>query len=135
MFTPYSKLISIDTLERSPKKVQELTNSIEIALLGNIDTVIIKRADRFVVKLFVILAGALEIPETHGVYFNVLISVSEYDENPDFRVFSVGPFIGPIFKNDGTDLKDRYIINVENGDNGKRKNTKLTISLDKVLAE
>ena len=40
-----------------------------------------------------------------------------------------------IFTAAGTDLKDRYIMNVEHGAAGRRQITKLTVYLDKVLIE
>ncbi|MEJ7694329.1 hypothetical protein [Daejeonella sp.] len=123
--------IHIDSID-ARRKVTKLKHGTETRLLGDVDTAIIVKADRLSIRLYTRYAGDLEIEETHGVYKNVMISVSEYGEYETNQVFVVGPFLGAKFKNKGKDFGDQYEVEVRHGYSGE-KTAKLSIYLDKVI--
>ena len=79
-------------------------------------------------------SGSSNLPESHQVSFNILISVAHYDENPETKVFSIGPFIGPKVTrkiDDGSSVT----LFIENGVMKERITTKVTISETKVQTQ
>lgn len=123
--------IHVDSLD-AVRRVTKLKHSSETRLLGDIDTSIRVRAERLAIRLYTRAAGPLEIEETHGIYWNVMVSVSEYGEYETSQAFTVGPFLSPKIKGSGQDFGDHYEIEVNHGFNNAKK-TRLAIYLDKVL--
>lgn len=123
--------IHVDSLD-AVRRVIKLKHSSETRLLGDIDTCITVRAERLAIRLYTRTAGPLEIEETHGVYWNVMVSVSEYGEYETSQAFTIGPFLSPKIKSSGQDFGDHYEIEVYHGFNSAKK-TRLAIYLDKVL--
>lgn len=123
--------IHVDSID-ARRKVTKLKHSLETRLLGDIDTAITVKADRLSIRLYARQAGPLEIEETHGIYNNLMISVSEYGEYQTNQVFVVGPFLGVKFKDTGKDFGDHYVVEVRHGFPDE-KTTKLAIYLDKVI--
>lgn len=79
-------------------------------------------------------SGSANLPESDEVSFNILISVAHYDENPETKVFSIGPFIAPKVTrkiDDGSSVT----LFVKNGVMKKRKTTKIIVSETKVQIE
>jgi hypothetical protein len=78
--------------------------------------------------------GSAKFPGTDEVSFDLLISVTHYDESPDYKVFKVGPFINPkVIKKDDTGPLITLII--EDGVFNKRKTRKVIVSEAKVQVQ
>ena len=119
--------------EPSVKSVK--TKSI-VKLLGSIDSSMTIMADRFIFKVFLVgnPSGSAMYAEGHEISHNILVNVAEYDENPIWNLFSIGPFYNPkIYA--GPDLKDKYMLSIEHGGYNERRKTNLAIFLDKIIIE
>lgn len=79
-------------------------------------------------------SGSANLQESDEVSFNILISVAHYDENPETKVFSIGPFLGPKVTRK-IDDRNSVTLFVENGVMKKRKITKVIVSETKVQIE
>jgi hypothetical protein len=119
--------------EPSVKSVK--TKSI-VKLLGSIDSSMTIMADRFIIKVFLVgnPSGSAMIAEGHENSHNLLVNVAEYDENPIWNLFSIGPFYNPKIST-GPDLKDKYMLSIEHGGYDERRKTNLAIFLDKIIIE
>lgn len=120
------------TAQVKPATVRTVTDKRAQELLGTLDTLFIRRANNLFIRVFLRQTGPVSLPETHGVAHEILISVSEYGENEPYKVFAIGPFIGPVFGKAGDDLKNRYVLTFTEGAE-KRRTRALDIYLDKVV--
>lgn len=78
--------------------------------------------------------GSANFPETDEVSFNMLISVTHYNETPDYKVFTVGPFINPkVIRKADAGTSVTFLI--EDGVVNKRKTTKVIVSETNVQVE
>ena len=79
-------------------------------------------------------SGSANLPESDEVSFNFLLSVTHYDENPENKIFSIGPFIGPkVIRK--VDTGSSVTLFIEDGIVKKRKITKVIVSETKVQIE
>ncbi len=127
-------LLSFSQLpEPSVKSVK--TKSI-VKLLGSIDSSMTIMADRFIIKVFLVgnPSGSAMQPEGHEISHNLLVNVAEFDENPPWNLFSIGPFYNPRISA-GPDLKGKYMLSIEHGGYDERRKTNLAIFLNKVVIE
>jgi hypothetical protein len=72
-------------------------------------------------------SGSAKLPESDEVSYNFIFCVAHFDENPDSKVFSTGPFINPIISNKA-DSGDSIDFIIETGVFDNRKKVKLTVS-------
>jgi hypothetical protein len=68
-----------------------------VNLIGNIESYDVFTGKQLVMNIIKVSNGygSAHIPETDEVSHNIVISVSHYDDTPDYKVFTVGPFIFP----------------------------------------
>ena len=78
-------------------KSTRITQPEAVNLITSIESMEVLKGDQLYLKIFKSAngSGTADSPETHETSYNLLISVSPYDENPERRVFSIGPFIQP----------------------------------------
>lgn len=107
-----------------------------IKLLGSTNSIMTIMANNFIFKVFLIAnpSGSAMQAGGHESSQKLLINVAEYDENPVWKLFSIGPFYN-LKISTGPDLKDKYMMRIEHGGYEERKQTKLAIYFDKVLIE
>jgi hypothetical protein len=71
-------------------------------------------------------SGSANIPGTDEPSFNILICVAHYDDPPDYKLFSIGPFYGPkIIEN--RDSGDSITVVIEH-DGFKKKKTEIIVT-------
>ena len=114
-------------------QIKEIQNIDQKSLLSQIDTVIFIKGKNMGITIFRVNngSGSAHLPESDEVSYSFLISVSEYDENPESKLFSVGPFIYPKFSNN-IDKGENYSLQISYGVNMQRKKNRLIITLDSV---
>jgi hypothetical protein len=127
-FSAFSQLA-----EPSVKPVK--TKSI-VKLLGSIDSSMTVMAERFIIKVFLFgnPSGSAMQDGGHEISYNLLVNVAEYDENPIWKLFTIGPFYNPKISA-GPDLEGKYIMSIEHGIYDERRKTNLAIFLNKVIIE
>ena len=78
-------------------KSSRITQPEAVNLMASIESMEVLKGDQLYLKIFKSAngSGTADSPETHETSYNLLISVSHYDENPERRLFSIGPFIQP----------------------------------------
>lgn len=78
-------------------KSNRITQTESVSLIASIESMEVVKGDQLYVTIFKSANGSrsANTPETHETSYNFLISVSHYDENPESRLFSIGPFIQP----------------------------------------
>lgn len=76
-------------------------------------------------------SGSANLPESDEVSYNMLVSVAHYDENPESKVFSIGPFISPKVLKKVDDGKSITLF-IENGIMKRRKISKAIVTEAKV---
>ncbi len=116
--------------------VKEVTNKPVVDILIGLESHAVLTGKKLTIDVFKIsngsgsahVEGDDEISETY--FFT--ITDSPGDENPIFKVFSLGPFYAPkIIKT--TDLGDNYVLTFEHYNSGKRQLHKIILSLNKVV--
>lgn len=117
-------------------KVERIENESLLKVLPFIESFSSVRTDEMIIATFVVNngTGSAHLPESDEVSYNILLTVSGYDEQPDSKLFSVGPFINPILSNI-SDLNNGAYIKVEHGIYNNRKTNKIFILPDKVAYE
>jgi hypothetical protein len=115
-------------------QIKEIQDIDQKSLLSQIDTVIFIKGKNMGSTIFRVNngSGSAHLPESDEVSYSFLISVSEYDENPESKLFSVGPFIYPKLSNN-IDMGENYSLQISyDGANMQRKKNRLIITLDSV---
>jgi hypothetical protein len=105
-----------------------------ISVLGFADTVIFKYNEDILVKLFKVNngSGSAHAPETDEVSHRYIIVVSNYDDAPDIRVYSIGDFYNPKILKFEKPASDKFRVLFEYGGFNQRKKAFINISLNKV---
>lgn len=116
------------------QSVRPLNDKSVVHILGNIDSAFFRKGKGMVISLYRINngPGSAKLPESDEVSYNLIISVSEYGEYPDNKVFSIGPFISPQILNE-KDVGKEYLIEIRHGIYNRRKSNKLIITSSQVL--
>lgn len=115
-------------------KVKEVKDQSIIKFVNSVDSFFIKKPNRFGIILFVLSngSGSAQLPESDESSQNILISVAEYDEQPQNRVFNAGPFLYLKFINE-IDSGEYFTLTIEHGVTNSRKRNSLIIYADKVI--
>jgi hypothetical protein len=119
------------------KSVVEIKEPSVLKLLGHLDTMVIKRAPSFVMYFLIVSngSGSANIPQGDEASDNIMVSVSEYDEEPANKVFTVGPFLAPKLIFEGVKHPGSYTVTIEHGEAGKRQRSVLVVHSDKVVLQ
>jgi len=71
--------------------------------------------------------GSANIPETLEPSYNILFCVAHYDEQPDYKLFSIGPFLYPkIIEN--RDSGDSITVVIQHFDGLKKRKTEIIVT-------
>ena len=118
-------------------KIAKSKNDRLIKVLNNSELIGENRENYLSVRIYKIDngSGSAGIPEGHEVSHNLLIAVSEFDEEPNQNLFEIGPFYNPKFMK-WTD-KEEYekIFEIEYGIYNNRKTVKLKININELTLE
>ena len=118
-------------------KIAKSKNDRLIKVLNNSELIGENRENYLSVRIYKIDngSGSAGIPEGHEVFHNLLIAVSEFDEEPNQNLFEIGPFYNPKFMK-WTD-KEEYekIFEIEYGIYNNRKTVKLKININELTLE
>ena len=89
-------IFSVNSQAQSIKS-SPITQPEAVNLIASIESMDVIKGDQLHLKIFkrANCSGSANTPETHETSYNLLISVAHYDENPERRLFSIGPFIKP----------------------------------------
>ncbi len=118
-------------------KIAKSKNDRLIKVLNNSELIGENRENYLSVRIYKIDngSGSAGIPEGHEVSHNLLIAVSEFDEEPNQNLFEIGPFYNPKFMK-WTDKKEyEKIFEIEYGIYNKRKTVKLKININELTLE
>ena len=117
--------------------IKKSENSRLIKVLNNSELIGENAEDYLSVRIYKIDngSGSAGFPEGHEVSHNLLIAVSEFDEEPNQNIFEIGPFYNPNFIK-WTDKKEYgKEFEVEYGINNNRKTVKLKININELKME
>lgn len=117
-------------------EVKEVTNKVVRKILTSLESHTVLSGKKLTINVFKVsngsgsahVIGDEEVSETY--FFS--ITDSPGDENPLFKVASVGPFyLSKIIKR--TDLGDTYVLTLEHFNSGKKQVHKILLGLNKVI--
>lgn len=119
-------------------QVKEISNVKAAKILTSVESFTAMQGSKFVVKIFTVSngSGSAREPGTDTITENLLFVVSEYDEDPEYKIFTAGPFYGlKIVKKAESASGDTFTITINHisGVIGKRKNHQLRIDLNQVV--
>lgn len=117
-------------------KSKEILQQDCVELIGSIESHDVFAGKELVLGIFKVSNGygSAKFPETDEISFNIMISVTHYDETPLYKLSTVGPFINPkVVKN--VDSGTSVTLFIEDGIVNKRKTTKVKVSETKVHIE
>ena len=118
-------------------KIEKSENSRLIKVLNNSELIGGNRENNLCVRIYKIDngSGSAGIPEGHEVSHNLLIAVSEYDEQPLQNLFEIGPFYNPKFIK-WTGLKESHKeFEIEYGAYSNGKSIKLKVNINELKIE
>ncbi|WP_224484706.1 hypothetical protein [Robertkochia aurantiaca] len=113
-------------------KIEKSENERLVEVLNSSELIGENRASYLSVRIYKIDngSGSAGIPEGHEVSHNLLIAVSEFDEEPNQNLFEVGPFYNPKFIK-WNDIKEyEREVQIEYGSYSSRKDVILKININ-----
>lgn len=120
----------------SQSRLEEVKDEKLLNIITKIDSSIIIKSNQFFISIVRINngSGSAGLAESDEASHSFYLTVSEYDENPNSKLFLLGPFINPKFISK-EDLEEKYIIHMEQGVVNKRSGSKLLITKSGVKLE
>ena len=118
-------------------KIIKSDNNLLIKVLNNSELIGENGENNLSVRIYKIDngSGSGEISEGHEVSHNLLIAVSEYDEQPLQNLFEIGPFYNPKFIK-WTGIKEsQKEYEIEYGAYNHRKSIKLIVNINELKME
>ncbi|MBN4082971.1 hypothetical protein JYT50_01150 [bacterium AH-315-A23] len=114
-------------------KIEKSENSRLIKVLNNSELIGENRENYLSVRIYIIDNGRGSAGfESCEVSYNLLISVSEFDEEPNQNLFEIGPFYNPKFIK-WTKIKEyEREFEVEYGIYNNRKTVKLKVNINEL---
>ena len=71
--------------------------------------------------------GSANMPETDETSYNILFCVAHYDQQPDLKLFSIGPFLYPkIIEN--RDSGDSITVVIQHFDGDQMRKSKILVT-------
>jgi hypothetical protein len=118
-------------------KIEKSENSRLIKVLNNSELIGENRENYLSVRIYKIDngSGSAGIPEGHEVSYNLLIAVSEYDEQPLQNLFEIGPFYNPKFVKWTGEKEYQKEFEIEYGAYDNRKSVKLKVDINELKME
>jgi len=109
--------------------VTKITQTELVKFIGSIDSYEPFAGRQLYLSTFITSngSGSANMPETDETSFNILLCVAHYDEQPDHKLFSIGPFLNPkIIKN--RDSGDSITVVIHHFDGLKKKKTEIIVT-------
>jgi len=118
-------------------KIEKSENSRLIEVLNNSELIGENRANNLSIRIYKIDngSGSAGIAEGHEVSHNILIAVSEFDEEPNQNLFEIGPFYNPKFVKWIGEKEYQKEFEIEYGDHENRKSIILNVNIDEIKIE
>ena len=118
-------------------KIEKSENSRLIKVLNNSELIGGNRENNLSVRIYKIDngSGSAGIPEGHEVSHNLLIAVSEYDEQPLQNLFEIGPFYNPKFIKWTGINESQKEFEIEYGTYSIGKSIKLKVNINELIME
>lgn len=116
-------------------KIIKSDNNRLIKVLNNSELIGENRENNLSVRIYKIDngSGSAGIEEGHEVSHNLLIAVSEFDEQPNQNLFEIGPFYNPKFVKMTVNEDYQKEFDIEYGAFGNRKSVKLKVNINELL--
>ena len=117
-------------------KIEKSENPRLIKILNNSELIGENRENYLSVRIYKIDNGTGRAGlESYEVSHNLLIAVSEFDEEPNQNLFEIGPFYNPEFIK-WTDIKEyEREFTIEYGIYDQRKTIKMKININELILE
>jgi hypothetical protein len=118
-------------------KIEKSENYRLIKVLNNSELIGENRENYLSVRIYKIDngSGSAGIEEGHEVSHNLLVAVSEFDEEPNQNLFEIGPFYNPKFVKWTKKKEYEKEFVVEYGIYNNRKTLKLKININELKME
>ena len=115
-------------------KINKSDNNRLIKVLNNSELIGENRENYLSVRIYKIDngSGSAGIEEGHEVSHNLLIAVSEFDEEPNQNLFEIGPFYNPKFVKWTKKKEYQKEIEIEHGAYDNRKSIKLKVNINEL---
>ena len=112
-------------------KIEKSKNDRLIKVLNNSELIGENRENYLSVRIYKIEngSGSAGFEEGHEVSHNLLIAVSEFDEEPKQNLFEIGPFYNPKFVKLTGNKEYQKEFEIEYGAYGNRKVVKLKVNI------
>ena len=117
--------------------IEKSENSRLIKVSNNSELIGEDRENNLSVRVYIIDngSGSAGIEEGHEVSHNLLIAVSEFDEEPNQNLFEIGPFYNPKFVKWTREKEYEKEFEIEYGIYDNRKSVKLKVNMSELKVE
>ena len=118
-------------------KISKLNDSKLVRVLNNSQLIGENRENSLSVRVYKMDngSGSAGLPEGHEVSYNLLIAVSEYDEQPVQNLFEIGPFFNPKFVKWLGVKEFQKEFEIDFGVFDSRKSVKLVVNINELKIE
>ncbi len=109
--------------------VTKITQLEIVKLIGSIDSYEPFAGRQLYLSTFITSngSGSANIPGTDAISENILLCVAQYDQKPDYKLFSIGPFVYPkIIEN--RDSGDSITVVIQHFDGLKKRKTEIIVT-------
>ena len=109
--------------------VTKITQIELVKLIGSIDSYKPFAGSKLYLRTFLTSngSGSANMPETDETSYNILLCVAHYDQQPDHKLFSIGPFLYPkIIEN--RDSGDSITVVIQHFDGLKKRKTEIIVT-------
>jgi hypothetical protein len=109
--------------------VNKITQIELVKLIGSIDSYEPFAGRQLYLRTFLTSngSGSANMPETDESSNNILFCVAHYDQQPDYKLFSIGPFLYPkIIEN--RDSGDSITVVIQHFDGEKNRKTEIIVT-------
>ena len=117
-------------------KVTKLKNNKLIKVLNNSELISQNRNEYIAVKIYKFDNGTASAGFSNSeVSHNLLIAISEFDENPNQNLFEIGSFYNPKFIKWLSIKEDQKTFKIEYGTNKNRKHVIIKVNINELKVE
>ena len=109
--------------------VTKITQIELVKLIGSIDSYKPFAGSKLYLRTFLTSngSGSANMPETDETSYNILLCVAHFDQQPDHKLFSIGPFLYPkIIEN--RDSGDSITVVIQHFDGLKKRKTEIIVT-------
>lgn len=93
-------LLASSGIKAQSIKTSEIKTSESINLVESIESVNIFKGKQLYLKIFKVAnaSSSANLSESDEISHDLILSIAQYDEYPETKVFKIGPFLNPIIK-------------------------------------